>query len=88
MRPPYRLLAIGRFVRKKGFDQLLRAAKLLADAGVDFRLTIAGDGMLRLPLKWQAARLHIADRVHFPASSRTMRWRNCFSKATFLSCPA
>ncbi len=66
MQPPYRLLAVGRFVRKKGFDQLLRAAKLLADAGVDFRLTIAGDGMLRLPLKWQATRLHIADRVHFP----------------------
>ena len=65
MRPPYRLLAVGRFVRKKGFDQLLHAAKLLADAGIDFRLTIAGDGMLRLPLKWLAARLRIAGRVHF-----------------------
>lgn len=66
MQPPYQLLAIGRFVRKKGFDQLLYAAKLLADAGVDFRLTIAGDGMLRWPLKWLASYLDIADRVHFP----------------------
>jgi colanic acid/amylovoran biosynthesis glycosyltransferase len=66
MRPPYRLLAMGRFVRKKGFDQLLYAAKLLADAEVDFRLTIAGDGALRWPLKWLAYRLNIADRVHFP----------------------
>lgn len=70
MQPPYRLLAMGRFVRKKGFDQLLRAAKLLADAGVDFSLTIAGDGMLRLPLQWLAAGLGIADRVRFPGFVR------------------
>jgi colanic acid/amylovoran biosynthesis glycosyltransferase len=65
MQSPYHLLAMGRFVRKKGFDKLLHAAKLLVDGGVDFRLTIAGDGMLRLPLKWLAYRLNIADRVHF-----------------------
>jgi colanic acid/amylovoran biosynthesis glycosyltransferase len=66
MRPPYRLLAMGRFVRKKGFDQLLYAAQLLAAAGVDFRLILAGDGMLRWPLKWLAFRLKIADRILFP----------------------
>lgn len=66
MQPPYRLLAVGRFVRKKGFDQLLHAARLLADAGVDFRLTIAGDGLLRWSLKRLARRLKIAERVSFP----------------------
>jgi glycosyltransferase involved in cell wall biosynthesis len=67
MRPPYRLLAVGRFVRKKGFDQLLHAARLLADAGdIDFRLTIAGDGALRWQLKWLARQLNIAERVCFP----------------------
>ena len=66
MQPPYHLLAMGRFVRKKGFNQLLYAARLLADAGVDFHLTIAGDGILRWSLKWLAFRLKIADRVHFP----------------------
>ena len=65
MRPPYQLLAAGRFVRKKGFDQLIRAAKVLADAGVDFRLTIAGDGLLRWQLKWLAARLGLKERVRF-----------------------
>jgi glycosyltransferase involved in cell wall biosynthesis len=65
MRPPYRLLAVGRFVRKKGFDQLLLAAKLLADAGVDFRLGFAGDGPLRWPLKWMTHRLNLSERVHF-----------------------
>ena len=66
MRAPYRLLAVGRFVRKKGFDQLLRAARLLSDGGIDFHLTIAGDGLLRWRLKWLAHHLGIAERVSFP----------------------
>jgi glycosyltransferase involved in cell wall biosynthesis len=65
MRAPYRLLAAGRFVRKKGFDQLLHAAKLLADNKVDFRLDIAGDGLLRWPLKRLARRLGLSERVRF-----------------------
>ena len=65
MRSPYRLLAVGRFVRKKGFDQLLYAVKLLADAGVDVRLDVAGDGLLKWPLKWLARRLQISERVRF-----------------------
>lgn len=66
MRPPYRLLAMGRFVPKKGYGQLLRAVAMLTRAGIDVRLTLAGDGVLRLPLKLLAGRLGIADRVDFP----------------------
>jgi glycosyltransferase involved in cell wall biosynthesis len=66
MRPPFRLLAVGRFVPKKGFGQLLRAVALLVEAGVDVRLTLVGDGVLRLPLRLLAARLGITDRVAFP----------------------
>lgn len=66
MRPPYRLLAVGRFVRKKGFDQLLGAVKLLTDAKVDCRLTIAGDGPRRRHLQRLARRLMITDLVRFP----------------------
>ena len=66
MRPPYNLLAVGRFVRKKGFDQLVRAAKILADAGIDFRLTIAGDGLLGWQLKKLVRRLGLTERVLFP----------------------
>ena len=65
MRPPYHLLAAGRFVRKKGFDQLICAAKILADRGVDFHLTLAGDGQLRWHLKWLVARLGLKARVRF-----------------------
>lgn len=41
---PHRLLTIGRFVPKKGFPVLLDACRHLRDQGLDFRLSIAGDG--------------------------------------------
>jgi glycosyltransferase involved in cell wall biosynthesis len=66
MKKPYRLLAMGRFVAKKGYDQLIAAAGLLARRGFDFELTMAGDGALRRPLERQAQELGIADRVLFP----------------------
>ncbi|MDY0042858.1 MAG: glycosyltransferase, partial [Desulforhabdus sp.] len=42
--PPYRILSIGRHVEKKGYEDLLKAVKLLADAGVDFQLVQIGSG--------------------------------------------
>ncbi len=66
MTEPVRILAMGRFVAKKGFDQLVRAVRLIADRGVDFRLTFAGDGPLRGELEGLAKELGVADRVRFP----------------------
>ena len=37
--PPYKILALGRFVIKKGFAFLLEACRLLAQDGLDFHLT-------------------------------------------------
>lgn len=39
-----RLLAVGRFDVTKGFDILLKACAILANEGVDFKLTLAGGG--------------------------------------------
>jgi len=44
--PPYRILSIGRFVEKKGYDDLLAALKVLDEEGVDFRFTHIGSGEL------------------------------------------
>jgi glycosyltransferase involved in cell wall biosynthesis len=41
---PPRVLTVGRLVEKKGHDTLIRAAGLVRDEGVAFRLRIAGDG--------------------------------------------
>jgi glycosyltransferase involved in cell wall biosynthesis len=66
MKPPYHFLALGRFVGKKGYGYLLEACGMLRDVGIDFRLTLAGDGPRGMLLRKQARSLRIADRVQFP----------------------
>ncbi len=66
MKPPHRFLAIGRFVPTKGFDYLLKALKMLKDEGMDWRLTLVGDGREREPLKRLAGELGLTERVTFP----------------------
>nr|WP_272881486.1 glycosyltransferase [Fundidesulfovibrio soli] len=66
MREPYRLLAIGRFVKTKGLDVLLDACAILREMGADFRLTLAGSGRIEGALRKQAEKLGLADRVDFP----------------------
>lgn len=56
--------ALGRFVPQKGFDDLLRAFALVADR-TNAVLVLGGDGEKRDELEALAARLGIADRVHF-----------------------
>jgi glycosyltransferase involved in cell wall biosynthesis len=59
---PVEILAVGRAVDKKGFDDLLEALARL-DAGVAWRLTHIGDGPLALALARLAQRLGIDARV-------------------------
>jgi glycogen synthase len=62
---PY-VLAIGRHVRQKGFDVLLRAWALARPPGHD--LLIAGDGPEHRSLRAEAAKLRINEIVHFVGS--------------------
>ena len=59
------LVAIGNLYATKGHDVLLRALKMLIDAGRDVRLTIYGSGPERSSLGALAAQLRISDRVVF-----------------------
>ena len=63
---PPRIGSIGRMHANKGYDVLLQAAALLKARGLDFRLTLAGDGPELASLKTQAASLGLADIVAFP----------------------
>jgi len=60
---PFRFLSYGRYVKKKGFDLLLRAFRLLLDSGVDARLTIGGRGPELRALQQLAVELGVQDRV-------------------------
>lgn len=42
--PPFRILSVGRLVPKKGYDDLLKALKMLVDARMDFTFTHVGSG--------------------------------------------
>ena len=63
--PPFQLLALGRLVEKKGFPVLLAACRYLQEWGVDFRLTLAGDGPERRRLSGLVQEYALGDRVTF-----------------------
>ena len=63
---PCKILGVARFVRTKGFDVLLRAAKLLEKEGLDFHLTLAGTGPGRFQLRYLVRKLGLTHRVTFP----------------------
>ncbi|MDR3639982.1 MAG: glycosyltransferase [Humidesulfovibrio sp.] len=66
MRPPVRIVAIGRFVKTKGFQHLLDALALVRARGLDARLTLAGDGPWMGRLRARTARLGLEGMVDFP----------------------
>jgi|WetSurMetagenome_2_1015567.scaffolds.fasta_scaffold132692_1 colanic acid/amylovoran biosynthesis glycosyltransferase len=63
--PPLQLLALGRLVEKKGFPVLLAACRYLKEWGVDFRLTLAGDGPQRPHLAGLVQEYNLGERVTF-----------------------
>ena len=63
--PPFVIGSLGRMVEKKGFDLLLKAAYVLKNRGVDFRLIIAGDGPLKQKLQAIAKELNLLEEVEF-----------------------
>jgi glycosyltransferase involved in cell wall biosynthesis len=60
---PIRLLFVGRLAVEKGVEDLIAACGLLADRGVDYHLTVIGDGPLASSLRERAAALQ--ERVVF-----------------------
>ncbi len=88
MKPPFKLLALGRFVGKKGYDYLLQACKILQDSGLDFHLTLAGDGMLKGRLTRLTRTLGLEKRVSFPGFVSYDRVSDLISNADMLIMPS
>ena len=65
-KPPYKLLAVGRFARTKGFDVLLKACRILKDQGFPFHLTLIGGGFQGFMLKRLYEKLHLSGCVDMP----------------------
>ncbi|HTY25835.1 MAG TPA: glycosyltransferase [Desulfomonilaceae bacterium] len=88
MKPPFQILALGRFARFKGFEVLIDAAKILEDEGLDFRLTIAGSGLRGVRLKAQTKRLRLTHRVSFPGFITYDRVSDLFCTADVFVMPS
>jgi glycosyltransferase involved in cell wall biosynthesis len=84
---PY-VLALGRLVRQKGFDVLLRAVARDPLAQSDLRVLIAGDGQERASLERQAADLGIAERVSFVGSLDRERVASVLREASVFAFPS
>jgi glycosyltransferase involved in cell wall biosynthesis len=65
-KPPYKVLAVGRFARTKGFAGLMTAMARLKRESFPCRLTLVGDGWLRVALRNLRARLRLEDCVSMP----------------------
>lgn len=57
------LLCVARLSEQKGLLVLVNAAAMLRDEGVDFTLTIIGDGPLRRPIEEEIRRLNIGNQI-------------------------
>lgn len=65
---PLRLVSVGRLREKKGFPVLIEACRLLAERGVQFELSIVGDGPQRRELEELLERRGLWGRVRLRGS--------------------
>jgi len=88
MKPPFRLLAIGRFVGKKGFPLLLHSCRILLDQGLDFRLTIAGAGPLKRRVQSLCKGWNLESIVSFPGFVPHNQVRELLNRSDILIVPS
>lgn len=88
LRPPYRLLAVGRFARTKGFPYLLAAMARLRREHVPVTLTLVGDGAWRRKLFAMRDRLGLTDIVAMPGFIPHDRIRGCMQDHDILIMPS
>jgi glycosyltransferase involved in cell wall biosynthesis len=87
-RPPATVVAAGRFIPQKGFDDLLRAVHFAWRRGVAVLLELVGDGDQRKALEALTAELGLGDRVRFHGWLPFAEARRVISRATILVHPS
>jgi len=85
---PLRILAVGRFVPKKGFDILLAALGCLQQRGVPFSARIVGDGRRRTRLERQCRTLGLQHAVQWPGWQPEAALRDSYAWADIFCCPS
>ena len=90
-RPPYdrppRIVAVGRLIEKKGFNDLIDACAILAARGRDFECHIVGGGELETQLRAQVERLGLSAQVALLGPRPQSEVINCVQSAGVLAAP-
>jgi len=87
MTTPVDVLAVGRFVEKKGFGLLLDAIAHLRSQGTRVRCRILGDGELLPAMRERRARLQLDGEVDLPGAVSSEQVHDAMRSATILACP-
>jgi colanic acid/amylovoran biosynthesis glycosyltransferase len=87
-RPPVRLVFVGRLVRRKGLDVLLRALSECRRELGDVQLEVCGDGAEREALEHLAAELGVREAVVFRGALERGQVREALSRAHALVLPS
>jgi glycosyltransferase involved in cell wall biosynthesis len=85
---PWRVLMVGRFVEKKGFEDGIRALAQAVAAGRDARLEIAGDGPLQPAYEQLIRDLGLGERVRFLGPLRHQQVLDTMALADVLLLPS
>ncbi len=81
------LLAVGRFIEKKGFVDLIAACAILKNRGQNFRCQIIGEGPLEETLRAQIATNTLEDFVHLIGPQPQKEIANRLAAATLFLLP-
>ncbi len=84
---PARVVAVGRLVEKKGFDQLVDAVAVLRAAGRELQCDIVGTGELQAELAAHIERLDLSDRVRLLGPRTQAEVREIVSGAAVCAVP-
>lgn len=84
----FKILAIGRFARTKGFPDLLTAVARLRRENVPVELTLVGDGFLRGKLQRLCRRLRITEYVKMPGFVPNDRIKDLMKNHALLVMPS
>lgn len=87
-RPPATILAVGRLVPHKGYENLLKATAILAQRDVKVTVEFVGDGEERRNLMRLTAQLGIGDRVSFRGWVKGPEVRKAMLASTVLVHPS
>lgn len=85
---PLRLLFSGRLTGQKRPDKVIQTAIALKEKGVNFQLTIVGDGILKKELQLMARQSGLTDHIHFAGHVPRTDMQQFYSRHHVLLAPS